>query len=75
MSDLVVTMENVKEGLGTLCDQIEGAARMLNDNSPHREFMDYIRSCLTGMHANIAWELKKNKEKKLDLDLSPPHCS
>ena len=75
MSDIIELLNEIKFNLDDLSEQLEGAAYMLNENSPHREFLKYLKRCLCDMHDKIAWNLKFNKEKNPKLDLSTPNCS
>jgi hypothetical protein len=60
MNDLTESLIEIRNKLRTLDDQIEGAAYMVNENSPHREFLKYIQRCLRGTHDSISFQLKIN---------------
>jgi hypothetical protein len=60
MNDLTESLIEIRKDLRNLDHQIEGAAYMINENSPHREFLKYIQRCLRGTHDSIAFQLKSN---------------
>lgn len=67
MIDIEV-IKDIKKDLSSLDHQIEGAAYMINEDSPHRNFLNYLQRCLRGMHDKIGFELKINKNNM-------PNCS
>jgi hypothetical protein len=70
MNDFIQEIIDVKKDLANLNEQIEGASYMVNDNSPHYDFLKYLQRVLMGMHDKLGFQLKVSREK------SPPlNCS
>ena len=49
MIDIEV-IKDIKKDLSSLDHQIEGAAYMINEDSPHRNFLNDLQRCLKAMH-------------------------
>jgi hypothetical protein len=70
MNDLIELMTEMKNDLASLSEQIYGAAKMVNQESPHCEFLRYVMQVVDRFHDKLAFQLKVSKEK------SPPlNCS
>jgi hypothetical protein len=70
MNDLISQLIDIKKELSNLSEQIYGASLMVNDMSPHFDFLRYLMRAVDGFHDKIAFQLKVSKEK------SPPlNCS
>lgn len=63
MNDLLETLKEMKKDLADLGSQIEGASYMLHMKSPHRDFLNYLKGCMRGMHDKLAFEIKTNSAK------------
>jgi hypothetical protein len=70
MNDLIVELIEMKKDLASLSQQIYGAMKMVNQESPHCEFLRYVMQVIDGFHDKLGFQLKVSKEK------SPPlNCS
>lgn len=70
VNDFVHEIIDIKKDLANLSEQIEGAAYMVNENSPHHEFLKYVQRAVLGMHDKIGFQIKVSRDK------SPPlNCS
>lgn len=70
MNDLIQVVIEMKKDLSNLSEQIEGASYMVNENSPHYEFLKYLQRVVISMHDKLGFQIKVSKDK------SPPlNCS
>jgi hypothetical protein len=70
MNELISVLIDLKKDMGNLAEQIYGARMMVNEKSPHYEFLKYVGHAIDGFHDKIAFQIKVSKEK------SPPlNCS
>ena len=58
MSELFDKLTDLKKDLASLDHQIEGAAYMIDNESPHHNFMKYLQRSLCRIHDQIGFQIK-----------------